>query len=1012
VKFPWGKAKKAEKEPVPPADDPLWHAVVAYFNAPSELVARITIRQHREQMAQMAPTLLSQEGQIGISGVSSLGNARARLLARCFEIGSISEAFFESYQNGTLPFRLEQPEDRVPVGDDLGGPLTPELRSLLTRAITAEEAHQAAKSAVTRDEAIAAMKSLIASRDFAQQSEYFQNGFLNHSAVYLLERFQSTGDVRDADLAIAHYRQIITDDYRLGVADYYGNMGNVYQSKFRRFGNLADLDSSIAAHLDALELTPVNSPHWHFRMGNFGNGLWYRYQVTGEFEDMQSAHDPLAVAAAIAPLDAPERPGHLNNLADVLTHYADLAARASDVDQAQQSAGRSVDLARESVATTPAGSIDLPRHLATLSHALMIKGAIGAASSDGKFAAEIMDEAIHSAERSVALTPDGTDDRVEREGLLGNLMAITARAASEQGTLSHDEISQYFRRSVGSGRQTNSAAAVRRAHEWGRWAARAGRWDEAAEAYMTAIEAMATLFGAQEVRTHKEARLRQVQDLPGEAAFACGQAGDSGAAVRLLEQGRAVLLTEALGRQAVTGDLLRAAGAAELAERYEAAQSEAARLELDPATDPLSFSGLDFAFSQVTDNRRQVADKGRELTELAARARQVLGIDARFSAVTTEDALAVSSAARPVLYIAATVYGGIAIMLADPQVRTVWLPGLRADELKRRTEGYLAAHASRGTDHLAWLQEIDQVTGWLWDAIAQPLLDELGAASELLVVPVGLLGLLPLHAAWSADPGKAGDRRYLLDQVGISYTPNIRLFREAQRKAADLPDQTAVIVADPRPSTAPPLPYAAIEARYVRTAFQDATELHAEAASGEELRGLLGGSDMLHFACHAQADAVEPLNGGIMLAGDEQLTLRDILRGSAGQRRLVVLSACETAVINAALANEVISLNTGFLQAGAAGIIGSLWSVPDASTAMLMKYFYTGWRQAGRQPAEALRQAQLSIRDATNSDIIRDFPEFGNFVKPPLSDKARVLWGTARRYAHPYYWAAFTYLGA
>lgn len=1011
MKLPWAKAKKAGRESGPPAGDPLWQAVVAYFDAPSELVARIGIRRHREQMASMAPRLLSEEGRLGISGVGPLTNARARLLARCFDIG-ITEAFFEAYEAEALPFRLEQPEYGDRAENDLGPPPTPELRSFIERVFAAEDAHQAVKSAVTRDEVISAFESLVGNVEFAQLSDYVKEGFLNLAAIRLLDRFKSTGDVRDADLAIAHYREIITDDYRLGVADYYGNVGNAYQDKFLRFGNMADLESAIAAHMDAVELTPVNSPHVHRRAGNFGNSLWYRYLVTSEDDDLEAAYDPLALAAAAAPLDAQERPGHLNNLADVLQHVADLAARASDVDRAQESAGRSVELARESVATTPADSADLPRHLATLGQALLTKAAIGAALSDGEFSTEILDEAIDAAGRSVALTPVGTDDLVLREGLLGSLIAIKTTTESGQGALSDNDKSQYFRRIVGSGRRLDPAAVVQRAGDWGRWAAKLGRWEEAAEAYAAAIEAMAAAFGAQEVRAHKEARLQQAQDLPGEAAFACGQAGDPAAAVGLLEQGRAVLLTEALSRQAVTGDLLRDAGEAQLAEQYEAAQSEIAQLELDLATDPLSFSVLDFSFGRVTENRRRLADKGGELAELASRARAVLRIDTSFSAATLADALAVSSAARPVVYIAATIHGGIAIIVADPHVKTVRLPGLHADELKSRTEGYLAAHASREADHLAWLQAIDRVAGWLWQAIAEPLLHELGEAGELIVVPVGLLGLLPLHAAWSPDHGKAGGRRYLLDQVRISYTPNIRLFREAQRRAANLPALTAAIIADPRPSTSPPLPCAALEIEYVRAAFQNVTELRGEAASREELLALLGEPDLLHFACHAQADAVEPLNGGIILAGDQRLTLRDILGSGVVRRRLVVLSACETSVINVALANEVISLNTGFLQAGAAGIIGSLWSVPDASTAMLMEHFYTSWRQAGKQPAEALRQAQLSIRNTTNSDIIRDFPEFLDTVKPPLSDKARVLWGTARRYSHPYYWAAFTYLGA
>ena len=75
------------------------------------------------------------------------------------------------------------------------------------------------------------------------------------------------------------------------------------------------------------------------------------------------------------------------------------------------------------------------------------------------------------------------------------------------------------------------------------------------------------------------------------------------------------------------------------------------------------------------------------------------------------------------------------------------------------------------------------------------------------------------------------------------------------------------------------------------------------------------------------------------------------------QARLAVLSACETATIGEELVDEVVNFPTGMLQAGAAACIGSLWSVSDVSTALLMRRSYELWR-AGIGPSEALRCAQ------------------------------------------------------
>ena len=84
--------------------------------------------------------------------------------------------------------------------------------------------------------------------------------------------------------------------------------------------------------------------------------------------------------------------------------------------------------------------------------------------------------------------------------------------------------------------------------------------------------------------------------------------------------------------------------------------------------------------------------------------------------------------------------------------------------------------------------------------------------------------------------------------------------------------------------------------------------------------------------------------------------------------RLAALSACETGIPGTKLPDEVVGLPTGWLQAGVAGVVASLWSVNDLSTAMLMERFYRLWREDGLAPALALRQAQLWLRDSTNRE--------------------------------------------
>ncbi len=163
---------------------------------------------------------------------------------------------------------------------------------------------------------------------------------------------------------------------------------------------------------------------------------------------------------------------------------------------------------------------------------------------------------------------------------------------------------------------------------------------------------------------------------------------------------------------------------------------------------------------------------------------------------------------------------------------------------------------------------------------------------------------------------------------------------------------------------------------------------------------------VVHFSCHGSANFRTPLNSGLLMAHDETLSLRDLLDLNLQGLRLAILSACETGIPGTDLPDEVVSLPTGLLQAGAAGVVSSLWSVAELSTMVLLSLFYELWRSEHLDPPEALRQAQIWLRDSTG-------PALAPYLKPARPDLAQKLdqsYGQ-RPFAHPFYWAAFTYTG-
>lgn len=149
----------------------------------------------------------------------------------------------------------------------------------------------------------------------------------------------------------------------------------------------------------------------------------------------------------------------------------------------------------------------------------------------------------------------------------------------------------------------------------------------------------------------------------------------------------------------------------------------------------------------------------------------------------------------------------------------------------------------------------------------------------------------------------------------------------------------------------------------------------------------LGRYRIVHFATHGVLDSGHPeLSGIVFSLVDEQgapqdgfLRLHDIYNLNL-PAEMVVLSACQTALGKDIRGEGLVGLARGFMYAGAARVVASLWQVDDVATAELMKHFYRGMMQGRLRPAAALQAAQIT------------------------------MW-KQKRWTSPYYWAAFVLQG-
>jgi CHAT domain-containing protein len=122
----------------------------------------------------------------------------------------------------------------------------------------------------------------------------------------------------------------------------------------------------------------------------------------------------------------------------------------------------------------------------------------------------------------------------------------------------------------------------------------------------------------------------------------------------------------------------------------------------------------------------------------------------------------------------------------------------------------------------------------------------------------------------------------------------------------------------------------------------------------------------VHFGVHALMNSEKPAFSGVVLSmvrpdGAPQNGVL-WLSGIYSLRmpvNLVVLSGCHTANGREVPGEGLEGLSRAFFFAGARTVVGSLWSVEDRETSLLMQRFYRNLIQGKMSPAAALRRAQI-----------------------------------------------------
>lgn len=353
------------------------------------------------------------------------------------------------------------------------------------------------------------------------------------------------------------------------------------------------------------------------------------------------------------------------------------------------------------------------------------------------------------------------------------------------------------------------------------------------------------------------------------------------------------------------------------------------------------------------------------------------------------------------------------------------------------------AGQSRGAqalgDHVPDDEGRTAVAKGLFGRLIAPWLDRLGKSQQVVLIPDDDLAFAPFAAL------VAPDGKYLVQMLDFSLLDSSRELARLQGSGAagtgallvggpdfdaetgrrggsakTAPGAVASRLAQVRPAVSTSrwaaLPGAAAEARQLATLLSatpgprglNPKLLLGAAATEAAWKDAAPGQRYLHLATHgyfsrtaqgpqrAAAERNPLLLSGLLLAGantpanasdgveDGWLSAEEVAGLDLQGTELVVLSACETGLGGAGSGEGVFGLRRAFFQAGARGLVMSLWNVDDEATAHFMQKFWTRLLACSAE--------QNCTKAKALADTQRDM----------LSDA---------RWSTPQYWAAFVYAG-
>ncbi|AFY33311.1 CHAT domain-containing protein [Calothrix sp. PCC 7507] len=272
-------------------------------------------------------------------------------------------------------------------------------------------------------------------------------------------------------------------------------------------------------------------------------------------------------------------------------------------------------------------------------------------------------------------------------------------------------------------------------------------------------------------------------------------------------------------------------------------------------------------------------------------------------------------------------------------------------------------------DSQKWETQINSILRELAERlqISQLISEHLQGIEEIIVVPHLLLHQIPFAALPTGEY-----QEYLGDKFLIRYTPSCQILEFCQQRDNVGTFNEISLQYGTVEDAEDNLPCARFEGDKLAQMYNIPPEnrlIGSIQATAKNYRQLAQKVQVLHSCHHAQSRLDNPLESQLKLAGGS-ITLGQLMTPSWRLPQLleVFLSCCETNLGTPSLTDDILTLSTGFLCAGARSVVSSLWAVDDLATAVFSIFYYQ-LRQQGKSRPEAMRQAQIKLRTLRKEDF-------------------------------------------